>query len=334
MQTSVERVKSGEAAACLTGTRLFSGRALLAFDEKDCRELNADDGNRPGIRINNEWLYPDESTAYVEFKLCYSWPSISAYRVAAHPLTVARNYRSMRNKVFNEAHRMKAYDTSKEKNEIPRDRILGCVVGVELNNAPHNATLPETTDKAPHIRAVAAIFKNAEGVPRIMGEHLSGRHVWTVSQESDYNFLESGFVLAGDAKKKSVRDMLEKTTPPEFRARNLWYIPVLESWDDLINTYSFEKRRVVADFEGMSVVVMKAGIGGPLHYGGVGMVKFGAERTAEIEKVLASDPDALEHLMEGDYAGLLEVLKNFQKNSEKLLTDLASAVLPPTVAIE
>ena len=74
---------------------------------------------------------------------------------------------------------MKAYDTSKEKNEITRDHILGSIVAVEFPQTPSDGW--RMGQGSPFIHAAAVLHKAAEGVPKLMGEHLSGRHRWTVS---------------------------------------------------------------------------------------------------------------------------------------------------------
>ncbi len=249
------------------------------------------------IQIGGRTLKPDETKAYVEFKISHSWPARSAYGVASHPQTVANSYQSMQDQVFNLGHQMKAYSAPKESaadpEEFRRDWILGSVAAVELMNAPMGSRLPKTTDQSTYIRGAAVIFKKAERVPKILGEHLSGRHNWTVSLEATYSLLESGFVLQGEPKKKSVRDLVEKFTPNDFASEELSYVPFLDAPDELIGVYNFDERRVTQDWEGLKPTVLKGGINGAFHYGGVGLVRYGAEREAEIQQIMASDPDRI-----------------------------------------
>jgi hypothetical protein len=211
----------------------------------------------------------------------------------------------MQHQVFNLAHLMRAYDTSKERNEISRDYILGSIVGVEYPNAPIGGW--KVGREAPGIRAAAVIHKHAERVPKVLGEHLGGRHKWTVSMEVDYELLNSGFIVGErqNAKKKTA-ELLAEYTPDEFTNLGLGYVAMERAPEDLLDTYDFDKRRMKpqAAWQGMPVVLLKGGVNGQVHYRGVGLVRYGAEREAEIQQLLASDPDALEELDQESVAAI------------------------------
>lgn len=275
------------------------------------------------IEIAGQKLVPDETKAYIRFKISHPFPIITAYGTALHPGTVANSYASMLHQVFNEAHKMRAYDPTPEKKEIPRDYILGSIVALEFPRAPMGGwKMSLERDKAPFIDAAAVIHKNAEHVQKIFGEHLSGRHKWTVSMEVQYSLRESGFIMMGEPRARQ-KEMLAAHTPEEFSKIGLHYIPLLECPDDLLECYSLEKRRVVKDWNGLQPVLLKGGINGSVHYGGVGLVKYGAEREAEVQQLLASDPDALSDV---DLKPIAEHFKNFAENGEKVLTDFTKAV--------
>ena len=167
------------------------------------------------IDIAGVQLVPDGTKAYLDYTIAHTWPAITAYGTALHPGTVANSYRSMLHQVFNKAHLMKGHDTSKEKDQIPRDHILGSIVGVEFPNEPGYGW--RLGKDSPHIRAVAVVHKAAEGVPKILGEHMSGRHKWTVSMEVDYHVLESGFVIGQRAEATTAQEkLMAETTLEEF----------------------------------------------------------------------------------------------------------------------
>ena len=247
------------------------------------------------IDIAGQHLMPDESKAYADFIIAHSFPVITAYGTAMHPGTVANSWSSMLHQVFNKAHLMKAYDTSKEKNEITRDHILGSIVAVEYPQTPAGGwRLGQEKASAPAIRASAVIHKHAEGVPKILGEHLGGRHRWTVSMEVDYSILSSGFiVMQRDQAKKKPAELMAAFTPEEFTNLGLGYVAMEQAPEELLDTYDFErlKMRPNASWQGLPVALLKGGVNGQVHFRGVGLVRYGAEREAQIAQILACDPD-------------------------------------------
>ena len=258
------------------------------------------------IEVGGQRLVPDDTKGYCEFRFGYGFPVATAYGTQLHPGTLANSWPSLIHQVFNLGHKMRAYDTSKERKEIPRDYILGVVVAAEFPNAPAGGwRVTHDRDRTPSIRAAATIIKNAERVPAVLGEHLGGRHKWTVSMEIDYHLLQSGFVVGRrEQAKKPAAALMAETTPREFDELGYGYIPVEQSPEDLLACYSFEKRRIVGEWDGLPVTLLKGGINGQIHFMGVGLVRYGAEREAEVQQILASDPDRLDELSE-DHAGLV-----------------------------
>ena len=250
------------------------------------------------IDIAGMKLVPDESKAYADFSIAHAFPVVTAYGTSLHPGTVANSYQSMLHQVFNQAHLMKAYDTSKEKNEIPRDHILGSIVAVEFPQTPMGGwRLAREKAAAPSIRAAAVIHKHAERVPKILGEHLGGRHKWTVSMEVDYSILASGFVVGQrDAAKKKQAELMAEFTPDEFTNFGLGYVAMEQAPEELLDAYDFDRRMMKrnATWDGLPVTLLKGGINGQVHFRGVGLVRYGAEREAQIAQILASDPGRLE----------------------------------------
>jgi hypothetical protein len=276
------------------------------------------------IEIAGTKLVPDESKAYAEFNISHPWPVVTAYGTAMHPGTVANSWPSMVHQVFNLAHLMKAYDTSKEKNEIPRDYILGTIVAAEYPQTPLGGwKLAQDKTALPSIRAAAVIHKHAERVPKVLGEHLGGRHRWTVSMEVNYSILSSGFVVMNRAEaNKKAATLLNEFTPDEFTNQGLGYVAIENAPEELLSTYNFEKRRMNpnASWQGLPVVLLKGGINGQVHYQGVGLVRHGAEREAQIQQILASDPDAVEGLTDENFGLLRGYFQQVEKSFTNLLT--------------
>ena len=244
------------------------------------------------IDIAGVSLAPDDTKAYLEFTIAHTWPAVTVYGTALHPGTVANSYSSMLHQVLNKGHLMKAYDVSKDRNEIPRDHILGSIVAVEYPPAPLGGW--RIGGAAPHIRAAAVVHKAAEGVPKILGEHLAGRHRWTVSMEVDYHVLESGFVIGQRAEATAGQErLLAETSGAEFGSQGLGYVGMEAAPEELLGLYDMERKqlRPAARWGRLPVVLLKGGVNGQVHFRGVGLVRYGAEREAEIGQVLAQDEE-------------------------------------------
>ena len=177
---------------------------------------------------------------------------------------------------------------------------------------------------APGIRAAAVIHKHAERVPKILGEHLGGRHKWTVSMEVDYSVLSSGFiVMQRDQARAKAAELLNLSTPDEFTNLGLGYVAMEQAPEELLDTYDFERKRMRpnATWQGLPVALLKGGINGQVHYRGVGLVRYGAEKEAQIAQILATDPDALAGLNDESFGLLSGYFQGIEKSLKNLLTD-------------
>jgi hypothetical protein len=275
------------------------------------------------IEIGGQRLEPDETKAYVQFKIAHAFTkanrAVTAYGTAFHPGTVANSFGSLLHQNLNYGHKLRAYDQTKERKEIPRDYSLGSVIAVDYPTTPTLGWTIEV-DSAPHVSAAGVIHKQLEKVSSVFGEHLGGKHKWTVSLELDYSLLQSGFIVGKpEQAKKKQAELLGETTPRDFKNIGLGYVPVTEAPDSLLEAYHFEKRRVSGDWEGLPVVLLKGGINGKTHFKGTALVRYGAEREAEIQQILASDPDALEELTEETLAGA----KGYFQSMEEMLRRLS-----------
>lgn len=246
-----------------------------------------------GIELGGRVFTPDETKAYAEVRLCHGFPVITAYGTHFHPGTVANSFASLEGQMVNYDHKLKIHST--DKNEIREDQIMGYVAGVEFPNAPAGGW-KMGLDKAasPGIRAVLGIFKNARQTKGVLGEHLSGRHKWAVSIECGWNLLESGFVV-GDLDKATAgqKAILAQQVPTELEGTGMGYVTVESAPAELVDCFDLNKKRITATWGKLPVTLAMGGLNGRVHFMGVGIVRYGAEREAAIQQILASDPDAL-----------------------------------------
>jgi len=143
-------------------------------------------------------IAPDDWKAYVEFDICHALPNIHGPEMhgrvfSYHPQVLALSARSLLHQQFNLGHLLKAYGHYK-------DRIIGNIVGVNFPTAPMGRAweIPETAEQAPAIKALAVVWKIADGVDRFLGKHLSGKERQSVSIESISPTANYGVYDPGD----------------------------------------------------------------------------------------------------------------------------------------
>lgn len=235
-------------------------------------------------------LVPDETRGYVQFKLGGAWPGRSAYGTALHPGTAANSHMSLLHKQMNDRHMLRVHSDSPQA----RNHFIGAIVALDYPRAPHGGW-KMTADKtaAPIIKAAATLFKQADEVPEILREHLGGIHHWSVSQELYHSRSESGFVVElNDALKPAARELALKQAPEDFKKLNLGYVPWTEAPNDLLKCYDEERSMIAKDWQGCRVTVLCGGIDRSVHWGGAAMVPYGAEKEAEVTRMLMARPGA------------------------------------------
>lgn len=235
-----------------------------------------------GLEVGGQRFEPDATKAYCEIKLSHSWPVRTYYGEALHPATVSKSFRSLLHQPVNRDHQMRVHDPER----IIRDRIVGTVVAVEFPPAPPTGwRLPASEAEAPGIRAAVSLFKQAEWVDKFLGQHQSGRLPFTVSMEVLYVNADSGFMVESD---------------PGTIAPGWDYISFNDAPPELLATRDWKRNRMTARavdgryagrWGNREVYWLMGGIGGPVHYNGVGVVEYGAEPTARIGRVLAAVSD-------------------------------------------
>jgi len=267
------------------------------------------DAEHQGITIAGETFVPDAATAYVEFFLSHAFPVYldvpnpgeEPARTAIHPATIANSYRSLRGKVLNLGHLMRAYDP---KNN-PRDRIFGTVMAVELSGPAGPLETPSDgwkvqgdPDRAPGIRAVAAMHKNAEGVRQAIESWEDGttpfsNTQWTVSMENEAYLEDGGFLIksspGGPLSVPEWPSWWEKT-PEDFRALGWTYVPWADAPKSLRKTLKDggEIALAVDNYEGHELLFLNGGLNGKLFYYGVALTPAGKESRARVRRMVAS----------------------------------------------
>ena len=112
-----------------------------------------------------------------------------------------------------------------------------------------------------------------------------------------YPFEEAGFAVElakanGTAKNgyrpAGFQDPVYDFTPQDLLMAGYEYVPYDKAPAELIATFSRKKNRVMAAWKGRRVTVLMGGLSSRVHYAGAGVVHFGAERTAKIQRLAAS----------------------------------------------
>lgn len=266
----------------------------------------------PAIEFKGRKYFPDETKAYATFSLARGFPVVTAYGTCVHPGTIANSFHSLLHQQVDYDHQLKVNST--KKREIANDRIIGGVVDVEFPNAPIGGwKVGRDKEQSPAINGLMSIYKNADKVKTILGEHLAGRHKWTVSMEMGFSMLGSGFVI-GDRDKATKKQtaLMAEQTPTELSDLGLGYVALMSAPDDLLKCLNMDQGRIVDNWGACPVTLMQGGINGETHFKGVGIVRYGAEREAEISQILASDPDKLMD-MDVDGDGVLQPFVDAQR---------------------
>jgi hypothetical protein len=236
------------------------------------------------IEFKGRKFTPDFTKGYVQFSMSHAFPVRTVYKTALHPAVIATSYASLENQNVNREHQIRSYFKKPGENTSVMDHIIGSVVAVDFTPGA-SLLVNKDTSKVPSISAVAALFKQADGMQRIIGEHQASRHKYTVSMEVDYDIEQSGFAVALNGSGKPKFDF----TPSDMLAAGYEYIPWASAPNELRATFSQEKQRVTKDWLRRDVTLLLGGLNSPVHYAGVAIVKYGAEPTANIKRLSASD---------------------------------------------
>jgi len=119
-----------------------------------------------------------------------------------------------------------------------------------------------------------------------------------------YPFSETGFAIERDG--KAALKEFSESTPPDMAAAGYDYVATANAPKDLIATFSQERNRITKDYKGRKTTLLMGGIDGDVHFAGVGLVKYGAEKTAAIQTLAASSTP----LIIAPFQDLAEAIRN------------------------
>lgn len=242
---------------------------FLPIDERSCTILAA--GQEDPVFGA---VAPDVYSAYVRFSICKSLPNVMGPESASgavfgvHPAVVARSFETLRYKQMNRGHQLKALGK-------PADNIVGCVLGCAYPEEPEGGwTIPESVGAAPSISGLGVLFKQAQGVDKLLGEHQSGKHTWSVSMEMTYYYDEVGIY------DPVTRLAYDRADIPKM----LWnYLAEDEKGKLLVRKNARQ----------VPLVLIPGGVSGNIWFSGVGYTKSPAERTASVDHIAAESREGM-----------------------------------------
>ncbi len=214
-------------------------------------------------------LQPDKFTAYGVAHFCHALPnfsqpdSASGYHSGFHPETLAKSHGRLLHKHINFNHKMKAYQTS------ATDNFAGAIVGVAYPETPEGGwQIGDSESDAPYITVLMALFKLAQGMPKLLGEMGAARQQWSVSVETETTRGESGIFV-----------------PSEKR------VAALNEIDGAVLLDPKSGKMVMGQVEGKPSVFCFGGDGNPVLFPGLALTTNPAELTAGIETMRAESMD-------------------------------------------
>jgi hypothetical protein len=231
------------------------------------------------IEFKGAKYVPDETKGYFTFAISHSFPVSTFYGTALHPNVIAQSYNSMLHQNLNFEHNIRAYHKSKGDKNYVEDRVIGSIVAVDF---PAGMGTLRAGKEPVAIKGVAVYYKMTTGMQKVVGEHQTSRHRYTVSMEVQYPYDDSGLAIASAGAKPM------DTTPADLAAMGYDYVPWSAASEELRGTFSKEKNRIVKKYQGRETFMLMGGVNGTVHYAGIGLVKYGAEPTAEITQMAAS----------------------------------------------
>lgn len=212
---------------------------------------------------------PDQWTAYATVHFGKSLPmvvgpeSITGSVFGIHPAVLSRSFNTIIHKQVNLGHTLVALGKKE-------DRICGCVLQCAFPEEPSGGwVVPATVEEAPQITAFSALFKQARGVPKMLGDHLGGKVKMSVSMEFTYYLDEMGLY-------DPVSNMTYDRKDIPTSLSGYWF-------ED-------EKGRLMLKKSSRkpSLVVALGGVSGRVWFSGYGYTDRPAESTAGIDSIAAA----------------------------------------------
>lgn len=237
------------------------------------------------IEFAGQKFTPDETKGYFRFAMSHAFPVSTYYGTALYAGVIEKSHGSLLHQNVNYEHQIRAYHKEPGKETNVEDRVIGSIVAVDFPRTPAGAWKLDM-NSTPGITGVAVFYKQTTGMNRILGEHLAGRHQYTVSMEVQYPYAEAGFAINTRGGKN-----LFSSTPDHVAQAGFDYASWKDAPDELRATFSLKKNRIVAKYKGRDTYLLMGGLEHPVHYAGMAVVKYGAERTAQITRMAASAGD-------------------------------------------
>lgn len=242
-------------------------RELADFDIRNLREIRGMSDLAEGSPFAGKGYEPDEFIAYVTFDICHTLPGVWIGPVSSGDYigfmgdTLAASHTRLRRKPFNYRHRIKAYAAPDEK-AGKRDNIIGCIIDTHMDAKPFDKGFwspsnPEGAETCIH--CIAVVFKLAENVAEILGNHQASREKQGVSIEV-WDTLDNLSVL-----RPSTNEMFP-------------YLELPEDWHGALKAVPGRKRPRVGTLDGEQLIVVYGGGGAPVQFRGVGMTPDPAEK--------------------------------------------------------
>lgn len=259
-------------------------RITLAQDVSLC----AADG---AITLGTRTFIPDATVAYADVHFSHAVPAFNWYGEGLSPAAIQRGHATVWNKPVSLEHALHENMAQRQAGQpvTAPDKTVGHVAAVEFLWSA-TGELPASPVEAPGIRAVLALYKGAAGMTRVLGEHQSGKHRYTVSMEVWYARSDSGFLVR--------RPGLAPGTTPEAWARQGWsYVPHPVAERELLATRDWKRNRMAGRtrdglrccgwWRDAETYWLMGGLEGPVFYAGLGWVRQGAEGASGVDTVVA-----------------------------------------------
>lgn len=294
---------------------LMRGEAAGLFTSPERCVLNS---GEKAITILGVTKRADDFKGYLEGTLSHAFPVVCDGGVALEAGTIANSYGSMQDQLFDLSHLMRVHSTP--ENPIPEDKVLGTIVGVEFPPTPEGGwKLAAPGTATPGIRMVAVLHKQVMEVWNFLKEYAGtgAPFDFALSMEMHWKYREAGYAIFPGS--EPLPEWIVASTPADFLELDYGYVP----WTNvmafseglptgylaqgrpgeaaLAGLYDMEAGRIHEPWQGRQVAVLGGGINGTVRYSGVALVKFGAEPTAAVSRLLASHsfpPELLAKLQE------------------------------------
>jgi len=207
------------------------------------------------IEFNGKTYKPTDFLGYVKYTLCHSLPAANLKQRALTAATMANSFKTAISNLANIEHWLKKHHPL-----IPRDRIVGHIVDVDFPDK-ETAMKAEAEGNPVPLYGLSCVYKNAEGVEKMLLEMATKKDMWGVSFELSRDISMDAFLWNGE--------FIRRFDAPE-------------EMEDCVSGDG------VDDYQGSSLVLVLGGEDGNVDFTGHAMTKNPADPDANVEMVTAS----------------------------------------------